>query len=136
MKTIKYFPLFLLVVLVSCEEKSNPVSSEVNYEYFYNSWTRSYEEETNNDSIKLFRPNDYKEFSISRYREILIFKQDNSCSYLVLAPNDAHYFQSGKWNLINQEKNIITIFDSTNTIYKNFQITELKQDILKLIIVD
>ncbi len=136
MGTIKYLPLFLLVILFSCKEKSNPVNSEVDYSYFYKSWTNSNEEQIINDPTNIFRPNDYKEFPITWYRETLIFNQDNTCSYLVLAPNDGHYFQNGKWNLIDQENNIIAIFDSTDTIYKKFQITELKQDILKFILVN
>ena len=136
MKTILYLPLFLLVILFSCKEKSNPVNSDVDYNYFYKSWTNSYEEQIINDPTNIFRPSDYKEFPAARYRETLIFNQDNTCSYLVLAPNDRHYFQDGKWNLDDQGKNIITIFDSTNTVYKKFQITELKQDILKFILVN
>ena len=131
MKTILYLPLFLLVILFSCKEKSNPVNSDVDYNYFYKSLTNSYEEQIINDPPNIFRPSDYKEFPAARYRETLIFNQDNTCSYLVLAPNDRHYFKDGKWNLDDQGKNIIT-----NTVYKKFQITELKQDILKFILVN
>lgn len=132
MRTIKYLSLLILIVLISCKDKSNPVSSEVNYDYFYNSWKHSYEEDIINDPTKVFRPSDYKVFPATWYRETFIFRKDNTCSYLVLGPSDIHYFQDGKWNLVDKEKNIITLLDSTNTIYKKFQINELKRDILKI----
>ncbi|MDO8548800.1 MAG: hypothetical protein Q7S39_01430 [Ignavibacteria bacterium] len=136
MNTIKYLLLFFYFILISCNEKSNPIASNVDFSYLYVNWVHAYEEENINDSIKIFRPNDYKTFPPSRYREMLSFKQDSSCVYLVLAPNDAHYFQNGRWSLINKEKNIIKILDSSNTVYKKFQIIELKQNILKIILVD
>jgi hypothetical protein len=127
----------MLLIFNSCsDDKSNPVNSEIDFNYFYKSWTNSYEEQTLNEPTKIFRPSDYQGFPAAWYRETLIFNQDNTCSYLILDSNDAHYFQDGKWNLADQGKIIITMLDSTNTIYKKFQVTELKQDILKFIIVD
>jgi hypothetical protein len=129
-KIIKYL-LLLSIVLVSCKESSNPVDLEVDYNYFYNSWKHSFEEQTTNDNIKIFRPSDYKDFQASWYRETLVFHPDNRCNYLFLAPNDAHYFLNGKWYSDDQEKNIVTIYDSTNTRYKKFHIIELKRDVLR-----
>ena len=136
MKTVKSVLLILVVIFVSCKEKSNPVSSDVDFTYFTTSWTNSFEEETINHEIEIFRPSNYKEFPKSRYREGLIFAQDSNCSYLVLAPNDGHYFQNGKWSFVNREKNIVQILDTSGAAYKKFQIVELKQDLLKLIIVN
>ena len=105
----------------------------MDYTYFTKEWTSSYEEQTVNDLTQIFRPRDYKEFPLSRYREQLKFTQDSNCSYLVLAPNDAHYFQNGKWSFVNREKNIIEILDSSGAAYKKFQVIELKQDLLKFV---
>ena len=108
MKTVKSVLLILVVILFPAKKKSNPVSSDVDFTYFTTSWTNSFEEETINHEIEIFRPSNYKEFPKSRYREGLIFAQDSNCSYLVLAPNDGHYFQNGKWSFVNREKKYCT----------------------------
>jgi hypothetical protein len=136
MKTVKSVLLMLVVIFVSCKEKSNPVSSTVDYSYFTTSWTNSYEEETINHETEIFRPSNYKEFPLSRYREKLTFTQDSNCRYLVLAPNDAHYFLNGKWSFVNRDEDIVQILDSSGAVYKKFHIVELHQDLLKLIIVN
>lgn len=100
------------------------------------SWTNSYEEEDINRSPQIYRPSDYKEYPSSRYREQLTFNNDSNCKYLVLDPADAHYIKSGKWSMIDREKNIINILDSSGAVYKKFQIVELKQDLLKLVFVN
>ena len=38
--------------------------------------------------------------------------------------------------MIDREKNIINILDSSGAVYKKFQIVELKQDLLKLVFVN
>lgn len=126
--------LFLLISIISCKEKSNPVISDVDFNYFYKSWTNSFEERIENDSVYIYRPSDYKNFPTSWYREKLIFNPDHTCSYLVIGDRDLHHFENGKWCLVDQEKNIVTIIGSKNTIYRKFRITKLKQDILKYII--
>ena len=136
MMMLKYIFILFLLVLFSCKDKSDPVEADIEIDNLYNSWTNSWEEQTSGDSTKIFRPSNYKEFAISRYREVLIFNQNNTCSYLVLAPNDAHYFQNGRLTLVDQEKNIFAILDSTEQVYKKFQITELKKDLLKYILVN
>ena len=136
MKTVKSVLIILAVIFVSCKEKTNPVSSDVDFSYFTTSWTNSYEEETINHETEIFRPSNYKEFPLSRYREKLTFAQDSNCSYLVLAPNDGHYFKNGKWSFENRENNIVQILDTSGVAYKKFQIVELKQDLLKLIVIN
>jgi len=83
----------------------------------------------------VFRPDGYKDFPPSRYREQLRFAQDGTCSYLVLSPDDGHYVQNGKWQFADRGKDIIKIVDSTSSVYRIVRIVELKQDMLKLIVV-
>ena len=61
MKTVKSVLIILAVIFVSCKEKTNPVSSDVDFSYFTTSWTNSYEEETINHETEIFRPSNYKE---------------------------------------------------------------------------
>jgi hypothetical protein len=133
MKTARYLIVLFLITFSSCKEETNPVTSQIDYGQLTRNWTNSYEEEDLNNSTKIFRPSNYKEYPSSRYREQLTFTNDSNCSYLVLDPADAHYFKSGKWSLIDREKNIIKIADSSGVEYKTLQIVELKKDLLKLV---
>ena len=136
MKTVKYLIVLFLITLGSCKEETNPVTSQIDYGQLNKSWTNSFEEQEVNSSTQVYRPNNYKEFPASHYREQYVFNNDSNCSYLVLDPADAHYFKSGKWSLIDREKNIIKVVDSSGTVYKKLQIVELKQDLLKLVFVN
>lgn len=136
MKTAKYLIVLSLITLTSCKEETNPVISQIDYGQLNKSWTNSYEEEGLNNSQKIFRPSNYMEYPASHYREELSFNTDSNCSYLVLDPADAHYFKSGKWSLIDREKNIVKIIDSSGVVYKMLQIIELKKDLLKLVFVN
>jgi len=65
-----------------------------------NCWTDSHEEATH-DGSDIYRPCDFKAFPPSRYRNAFTLKEDGTCNYLVLAPDDAHHFLDGKWELSN-----------------------------------
>ncbi len=136
MNTLKYLLLCLPLIFISCQEESNPAIYELDYGYLMKSWTNSYEEEIAASLTKIFRPSNYKEYPSSWYREILKFSQDGTCSYLVLASNDAHYFENGKWVIVDGAKRIISILKQSGAPYKKIQIVELKQDILKFVLVD
>jgi len=93
------------------------------------SWIHSHEEDGEN-GYSIYRPSDYKEFPPSWFRQYFDFKDNNVCSYLVLAPNDAHYIQEGVWKY-DESNNIIKIMSGTDVIFE-FQILELNKNILKL----
>lgn len=132
----KYLFLFLSFILISCQENSNPITPGTEIENLFKSWTNSFEVQGTNSKVRIFRPSDYKEFPLSRYREVLIFEKDNTCSYLVVAPTDGLYFEKGKWSVIEMKENIFAIFDSTQKLYKKFQIVELRSDLLKFILIE
>ncbi len=134
MKTIIYFALLLLIFFISCKDKSNPTVAEQGYSNLTKSWTNSFEEQT--DSIQIYRPSNYKQFPIARFREIFEFSKDSSCSYLVLSPVDAHYMQIGKWSIISRGNKVIGIFDSSQAVYRKFQLVELKQDLLRFVYIN
>jgi hypothetical protein len=125
--------LILLIVISSsilaitgCE-KNNEI---IQISFLENSWTQSYEEKTS-EKIEIYRPSDYKNFSLSRYRQSINFHDNDVCEYLVLAANDGHYMESGNWEY-SEKTNIIKIFNSNSEILYEFEVVELTNDLLKL----
>jgi len=95
-----------------------------------NSWTHSFEENPSGD-IALYRPSDYMEFPISRYRQVFVFAENNICDYRQLAANDGHYFERGTWSY-NQKTNILKIFNPNAVMIYEFEVVELTNNSLKL----
>ena len=136
MRSAKILLLISASAFVCCEETINPLESLIDVALLCQEWTHSLEEQNSEESAKIFRPNAYKEFPAIRYREQLSFSQDGKCRYLVLAPNDAHYFQEGTWAFVDRPQNIIKILDPIGHLYKKLQIIELTPDLLKLVLVE
>ena len=112
-----------VLLFTNCEQE------DVNLNKIEGSWFHSQEEDNENGDWT-FRPSDYKEFPPSRFRQYFEFKDNNVCSYLVLAPNDAHYIQEGVWKY-DESTNIITIMSESEVVFE-FQIIVLNKNILKL----
>lgn len=122
--------LAITVMMNSCTEDNQLEIVAVFNTSLLNCWTHSYEEE-NNTEEKIYRLCDFREFGPSRYRSTYIFKEDNSCQYLVLAPNDAHYFQTGRWEWIEATQ-IIVIKGINNEIIQEVEVIEMEEDRLKV----
>lgn len=114
------------IILTSCATKSKvrPIA------LLEKSWTQSSEDKISDD-IEIYRPSDSKDFPTSRYRQILEFEDNDVCKYLVLAPNDGHYMETGNWEF-DDKTNIIKISNSDSEMIYEFEMMELTQDILKL----
>lgn len=97
-----------------------------------NCWKYSYEE-TTSDNSKVYRPCDSMEFPPSRFRSTFIFKENNDCEYLELAPNDAHFFKNGSWEY-ESESRIILIKDEGNQVIQKLVVMDLTAD--KLVVVE
>ena len=95
------------------------------------SWTHS-SEESNSGEFEIYRPSDYKEFPVSRYRQVFNFKDNDQCEYLALEANHAHDMKDGKWEL-DEKKNSIIIYNDNSEVLYQYKIIELKDDLLKLI---
>ncbi len=128
MKTLKFFLIILSFLLISCE-KDNEIQN-IQVSFLKQTWLHSYEE-----SYNIYRPNDYKDFSPSRYRQSFTFKDNNICSYSVCAPNDAHYDENGKWNL-NTDSNILEIRNSKSKVLYKFKIIDLNKNLLKIEVIE
>jgi len=116
--------LFFIMSIISCKQ------DETNNSPFLNCWIHSYEED-NADEIKHYRPCDYMEFAPSRYRNSFDLKENGSCTFLVLAANDAHYSENGTWNY-NAETKILQIQNEDNMIVYEFEVLEIETDKLVL----
>lgn len=130
MRKLIYFTVVLLLFagFTSCEK--NDDNDAIQGALLKKSWTQSYEEKIS-EEIEIYRPSDYKDFSLSRYRQIFIFYDNNACDYRVLAANDGHYMLSGSWDFNNQT-NIITIYNSELEVLYEWELVELKDKILKM----
>lgn len=124
----------LVFTFISCHKSENVVTNvnanNISTDLLKNHWVRSDEEEI--DSVRLFRPNDYKEFPVSRFRQIYNFKDSGKCAYLVLAPNDAHYFDEGTWKY-DANNQTLEIIDSNNSIVNRYKIVSLTKYSLKMV---
>lgn len=94
-------------------------------------WVDSGEEYQANSDVKIFRPCDFKVFPPSRYRYKLELKAHSLCSWLYLAPNDAHYMVNGTWTYDDNTK-VLKIFDGSVTNVKQFTVIEVGKDVLKM----
>ena len=93
-------------------------------------WINS-REESSQFSIYIFRPCDYKSFPLSRFRDRIQFEPDGECSYLYLAPNDAHHMVTGKW-IYDKLKQNIEITDTYGHIAYKFKVISISKDMLKV----
>lgn len=117
----------LFIIFTGCEDEKNEVTLE---SVLKGSWTQSYEEQTSVE-IEIFRHSNSKDFPLSRYRQVFIFEENNQCQYLVLAPNDAHYVESGFWEF-DEKSNIIKIFNLNFELLFQFEAVEFTDSLLKL----
>lgn len=124
-----FFSIYVFI-LCSCNADAIVNSDNIVIAELKKEWKHSREEET--DSIQIYRPVDYKEFPASRYRQAYIFADSGKCKYLVLAPNDAHYFKNGTWSYSEGEQ-ILIIYDSYQDVINKFKIISVTNDLLKFV---
>lgn len=92
-------------------------------------WVHSYEESS--DGIQVFRPDGSQKFPITRFRSVMELNPEGVCRYLVLAPNDAHYFATGTWSYDDKTKEL-KIYNISGQLYRNFVVVTLTKDILEV----
>ncbi|QNR25157.1 hypothetical protein [Croceimicrobium hydrocarbonivorans] len=92
-------------------------------------WTDSREEST--IDFNIFRPCDYKEFPISRYRFMMVLEENQECQWLYLSPNDAHSMVPGTWKF-DESSRTLSIFSSDGKMIRNFELTALSESEMKI----
>ncbi len=131
----------VVVINVSCTENPQLATykefeaTHVIYEKnLSGSWTRSFEEELNQDDVEVYRPTESKEFLPAWFRLRYVFNEDRSCEWLVLHSSDAHYMTTGTWGVDPLDKKVILIYDPDGIVveYRSFRIVELTGEILRV----
>ncbi len=129
----KNLTILLIVSILTFGFVACKTNDPVNNDYsalLIHCWTHSYEENTS-ENIEVYRHCDYMNFPASRYRQVYNFKENYECEFLVLAPNDAHYLEKGKWEYDENSK-IIKILNFDNLVLKEFEINELTDNLLEI----
>lgn len=130
--------LVVSVVCTDCADDRVVTSSPVNSSYsesvdFLQSWTRSYEEETDGDNaIQLYRPSDSRQFPSSWFRNRYVFGRDGNCEWLVFHPSDAHYMEPATWKADFWDRNSISIYNPVGTEVVRFRILDLASDLMRI----
>lgn len=88
-------------------------------------------EEKDQEGIMIFRPCATHTFPPARYRQYFTFKENDTIEYSVLAPNDAHYTLTGKWEY-DANSNQLTIWKTEGGTVGVFEVVELGEDVLKV----
>src|SRR5210317_1942142 len=120
MKAIVY-SILAMTIFMSCKTKPNQ-ESDSDYP-FIGCWTHSMEENPNYESPYIYRPCDYKEFPVSRFRQTFQFMQNGECSWNHLADNDAHYTRHGKWTF-DEDSMTIDVHDENDKVRFKLKIVE------------
>ena len=94
--------------------------------YLYGNWVNSREEEIN--IIKIYRPQDYKDFPASRFRNRFNFYENGECEYLILEPTDGQRYLKYRWRLLKENPNIIYLYDEKGWHTKFLRIEKLDAD--------
>jgi len=97
----------------------------------YKEWIH-FREEDDDPTIAVYRPSDFVSLTPSRFRMKYRFQENGSCSWLSLAPNDAHYMTNGTCDYPENGGNIITIHKASGEKLGELIILELNDSILKL----
>ncbi len=136
MRLIIYSIFFSILTLSACSifSDGDNSSSDINLEYLNQHWVHSYEEESQESDVNIFRPNDYKEFPPSRFRMQYIFEEDGSCEWFYLAPDDGHHFRSGNWRLVAENNEDIIIERDEDLL--RYRIIELNEEILRMKLIE
>ena len=90
-----------------------------------NCWTHSYEEDES--GLNIYRPCVFKEFPKSRFRQQFTLAENEEASFLVLSPNDAHFFEKGKWYYKSEGK-MLHIQNENGADQMKFEIIECTSD--------
>jgi hypothetical protein len=124
--------LFFFILAITCNQcVAQKASSTLDISSLYNCWTDSREETSLDSSFSIFRPCDFKSFPASRFRFRIEFKENGECSWLNLAPNDAHYMVQGTWSY-DKEKRIITVKDQSGNVFATYKPISIAGDIMKV----
>jgi hypothetical protein len=121
--------------VTGCSDPARPVPTP-DLELLLGDWARSYEEEAEAPEWmgEIFRPQNSREFPPSWFRMRYVFDEGGSCSWLVLHPRDAHYFDRGMWRVDPDDPHTILVSDSGGQLLpgRSFRIIRLNEAFLSI----
>lgn len=91
---------------------------------FLKCWTHAFEEDRQ-DGVQNFRPCATHTFPAARYRNTFTLKENGEVEYSVLAANDAHTTENGKWAYDAKTKKLM--IGSTE-----YTVIMIQEDLLRL----
>ena len=114
-------------------DEGSELSEDLDNQDLYQSWRHSWEEEQEADTIRIYRPSNYKDFPLGWFRMKYVFVENGDCEWLYLYPADAHYMKTGKWKVDLDDTQVLHIYDETGKWVKplSFRIIELKKELLR-----
>lgn len=116
--------LFLFSILTfSCNEAENDSLKQC--------WVLS--EKSN--GFQIYYPCGDERIQASRFSPTYNFHDNNKCEYLVLSPNDAHYFTDGFYEF-DAETSILTVESTNKDLIAKFKILDLTENQLKVEVTD
>ncbi len=117
-----------LIACTSNDEITEQLSS--NSEVLINCWTHSMEEDPNSN-VQIYRPCDFMEFPVSRFRMTMTLHSDGTAEYLELSPVDAHQTVAGSWRFTEEDSNFQLMNEKEDAILSG-TVGELSSDILAI----
>ncbi len=125
MKThsIQFFTGVIFIILLTSSGCTIKTSSDPD-PAFLKCWTHAFEED-GQDGVQNFRPCATHTLPAARYRNTFTLKDNGEVEYSVLAPNDAHTTENGKWAYDAKTKKL-TIGS------KEYAVIMIQEDLLKL----
>lgn len=127
MKILQFKILASAILLAyGCSDNDN-LKLNSNYpNELINAWVESYEEGNG-----IYRPSDYTNFPISRFRQAYKFMEMNKCEYLVLSPLDAHYIENGLWEYDDQYQ-ILRIYKLNEELLRELKVISISTELLQI----
>ena len=125
MQKISYLIIAVSFLTFSCEDElSSTQMPEILKE---RTWVHNHEEDR--EDLAIYKPADVVTLPLSWYRQTYLFYSDKACDYLVLAPNDAHYIETGYWTY---EEGVIRVFNAQDELQHSLEVVNWSNTALVL----
>ena len=124
--TLFHLLIILVLAVASC---AAPAGSDAD-PLLLKCWTHAFEEDTPENGLT-FRSCINHTFPAARYRQTFTLQENGVVEYSVLAPNDAHTTENGKWNY-NAKSKKLKISNNENAVMHEYEVVELGEDMLRV----
>jgi hypothetical protein len=123
---MKYF-IFLIstLVLTLCKKE---VSTSSDNQFLKGCWMHDLESSANSEN-RVYKRCESKKWPAARFRHYIKIQDNGKYTELSLAPNDAHFEVSGKWNL---EDKMLLLTNENKEVNISYEIVEMSNDVLVL----